>query len=283
MAGVLITYWSGALRRLQAEVDGLSRVIEHNLTMGEENEAALSRMLVNFIPGRFGTGSGLLLDSTDKQSKQADVVIFEKSADAAIFAQTTQLLFPVESVYATIEVKTSLSADDVVKVGKAVARLKELTSTKPHADGLSRPLICLFAYSAWAKPSTVLEHLMNLPAEQRPDLVLVVSSAFVAGEGSYLGWDTPDFAGGQAFVADGPSEDAQPVVMATKADQVVYNGHTFNTFATESLTERKLCDSPRALLIFLEAFLSALQKKVDGTEPFMRHYMTSSFRKVDPV
>jgi hypothetical protein len=88
MADVVRTYWAGALRRLQAEVDGLSRVVGHAGERGRENEVALVRLLSSLIPRRFGTGSGILIDSHDRQSPQVDVVIYESTMEATLFAQT---------------------------------------------------------------------------------------------------------------------------------------------------------------------------------------------------
>ena len=119
---------------------------------GRENELALAQVLSSLIPQRFGTGSGPLIDAADKQSGQVDVVIFEHAVEATLFAQTTQLLYPIETVYATIEVKTKLRAEDLFEFQDKTMKLRSLTAGRPHLDGSTAPLNCLFAYTAWAMP-----------------------------------------------------------------------------------------------------------------------------------
>ena len=282
MAEVLRTYWAGALRRLQAEVDGLARVVEHNLTMGEENEAALSRMLTNLIPRRFGTGSGLLIDSEDHQSRQTDIVIYERTMDASLFAQTSQLLFPVEACYATIEVKTRLTKEDIPKIGDAVGRVRGLTSTRTHLDDTQHPLTCVFAYGAWAKPKTVFDEFHALEEAKRPDLILVCDAGLLAGRTDLLQWATDEpYAGGVAFVTTKATNGTTAVLeVETKDPHYVLDGVTYPTYTRTSFTQRYLCDSSRALLLFLEALLANVQQKVDLEPGFMRHYIGDSLREV---
>lgn len=104
MPNVVEQYWTGVLDRLRAEVDVLGTLIDHAGERGRENEIALSRILERFLPSRYGLGTGLLVDAEGGYSRQADLVIYDKD-QPALLGQTTPLLFPVETVYACIEVK----------------------------------------------------------------------------------------------------------------------------------------------------------------------------------
>jgi hypothetical protein len=59
------------------------------------NELALARLLESFVPERVGVGTGVLIDSADKQSQQTDVVLFDRGNQPAVIAHTMQVLFPV--------------------------------------------------------------------------------------------------------------------------------------------------------------------------------------------
>src|SRR5437879_9254003 len=93
-------YWTGVLRRLQAEVENFNRLIEHQGEKGRENESSLARILERLVPTRYGIGSGLLFDAGGKQSRQMDIVVHEQGDEPALLAQTNQVLFPVANVRA---------------------------------------------------------------------------------------------------------------------------------------------------------------------------------------
>src|SRR5690606_22020378 len=97
--------------RLQAEVEGFNNIIEHQGEKGRENELSLSRMIERLAPTRYGVGTGLAFDSGGTQSRQTDVVIYDAIDEPAIFAQTNQVLFPIENVRAFVEVKTTMNKD----------------------------------------------------------------------------------------------------------------------------------------------------------------------------
>lgn len=276
MGSVVRSYWAGALRRLQAEVDGLAKLVEHSGEQGRENELALARVLASLIPGRFGTGSGLLIDASDQQSAQVDVVIFEQAMEAALFAQTTQLLFPIEAVYAAIEVKTTLTAEDVVEFGVKSAKLHALKARREHVDGSKRPLNCLFAYSSWALPKTVIEHLARLDSRLCPDLVCVVDQGLICGTPEALGWkDDAGFAGGVAYLYDSLGD----LVPATEKRVQHVEGLPYSVMRLGKDTGA-LVDAARGLLLFLEALLRGLHSKSDQRPTVLTLYLDDAMRRV---
>lgn len=277
MGSVVRSYWAGALRRLQAEVDGLAKLVEHSGEQGRENELALARVLASLIPGRFGTGSGLLIDANDQQSAQVDVVIFEQAMEAALFAQTTQLLFPIEAVYGAIEVKTTLTAEDVVEFGVKSAKLHALEARRAHVDGSNRPLNCLFAYSSWALPKTVMEHLVKLDPGLRPDLACVVDQGLICGTPEVLGWnDDVEFAGGVSYLYD---SDGQLVPATEKKVQHV-DGLPYSVMRLGK-DAGALIDAARGLLLFLEALLRSLHSKSDQRPTVLTLYLDDALKRVD--
>jgi hypothetical protein len=106
-------YWGGVLQRLEAEVNVFAQLVAHEGEKGRENEAVMARILEALVPQRYGIGSGLLIDTKNNYGNQTDIVVYDQSDEPAVLAQTTQLLFPMESVLACIEVKTTLRDGDV--------------------------------------------------------------------------------------------------------------------------------------------------------------------------
>ncbi|MGH3686103.1 MAG: DUF6602 domain-containing protein [Pseudonocardiaceae bacterium] len=148
-------YWDGVLRRLQAEVDIFARLVRHQGERGRENELAFVRLLEGLVPKRYGLGSGMLIDSGDRFAKQTDIVVFDQSNGPTILAQTTQLLFPVEQVRVCVEIKTTLTKEEIKDCGKKKAALLSLKPT----GGDNYPLFVVLAYHAdlgvnWWKQSS---------------------------------------------------------------------------------------------------------------------------------
>jgi hypothetical protein len=83
-------------------------------------------------------------------------------------------------------VKTRLRADDIAEFGDRAPKIAVLESKRPLADGSTAPIQCLFAYSAWSKPATVVDHVVGLDDAARPDLVCVIDQGLIAGKPEYL-------------------------------------------------------------------------------------------------
>ena len=127
---ILHTYYSGVLRRLRSEVEVLNAIIPHNASKGAENEECLRNVVRSFIPQKFSVGSGIIIDSFGNRSRQVDLVIYDALAYPNLFGQLATSIFPVETVIATIEVKTYLDAaklNDVFENSRSVRSLKHYT------------------------------------------------------------------------------------------------------------------------------------------------------------
>jgi hypothetical protein len=287
--GIVEEYWSGVVQRLQAEVDVFARLVKHRGEQGRENELALARVFEALLPQRLGIGSGLLLDAQDRYSRQTDLVVFEAANDPAILAQTTQLLFPIESVLACVEIKTRLTPNDVSNdfVAKMQA-LQELTSSRAHVDGTARPLFALFAYELSMQGSTLVQRLRNLEAAQRPDLLCIVRHGVIGGASSLLTVDVmgmepdnaecsgvdADYELVQTLVTD--EEGSVHVLPDAPGDIVEIGGRTHNVVPHgDGLAG---ADAARALLIFADALLKAVAAKQGLPAPTLSAYLTGDVR-----
>jgi hypothetical protein len=65
-------------------------------------------LIERFLPKRFSIGSGLIVTSSGKVSSQTDIVIYDNFYNAPIKMHQGFSIFPIESVYATIEVKSTV-------------------------------------------------------------------------------------------------------------------------------------------------------------------------------
>lgn len=109
---LLEIYYRGITQQIRGEVDFINSIFDHSGVKGEGNEKILRDLLKKFVPEKYGVGTGIIIDKNGNQSKQIDNIIYEKMMYPSILSLTSVHLFPVDIVYATIEVKTTLRSND---------------------------------------------------------------------------------------------------------------------------------------------------------------------------
>lgn len=261
---VVEEYWAGVVQRLQAEVDVFARLIRHYPTQGQENEAALARLLRAFVPRRFGVGTGMVIDRHDHYSRQTDIVLFEQTDEPAILAQTTQLLHPIEGVRACIEVKTRLRADGADDCRLKKKALYELETATPNPDGSRLPLFIVLAYDSQLPPAAVHKKFAAAPPQDRPDLYCILEPGIIGGRKHLLREMKGDYASGIALLrtpaANGRRIGPPQAVPENELDDsMLIEGRPYPVVSVGR--DRFFGDPPRALLLFVEALARALSKQ----------------------
>jgi hypothetical protein len=123
---ILEQYYKGILLSLKSEVDLINQIFLHQGIKGEGNENVLRELLVKFIPKKYGVSSGIIVDSKGKQSKQCDIIIYDNWHYPEVLSLTSVKLFPVEFVYAVIEVKTTLTKEESLIALENIKSVKSL-------------------------------------------------------------------------------------------------------------------------------------------------------------
>jgi hypothetical protein len=82
--------------------------ISHSGEKGSFRELLLRGVLASILPPHFGLGSGIVVDKWGRQSRQTDIVIFDKRVIPPVVFQEGHGLYPFDAVYRTIEVKSVL-------------------------------------------------------------------------------------------------------------------------------------------------------------------------------
>lgn len=109
----------------------VSATLHHPGVKGDGREAAVRHFLTGQLPQRFGVTSGILVDFSGRQSPQLDVIVYDQSVNAPLVpsADGRAAILPAEAALAIVEVKSKLTADEVVKCLGAASKLKDL---RPH-------------------------------------------------------------------------------------------------------------------------------------------------------
>lgn len=116
-------YFANVYNKLEADALLFNRELPHTGLVGSENENAIAEVIRQFLPPKYGVEvNALVIDRFGKVSRQADIVIFDAERQASFFRK----VYPVEMVYAVIEVKTSMSSAEAKSTMDNLASVSEL-------------------------------------------------------------------------------------------------------------------------------------------------------------
>lgn len=136
MTNLILQYYEGILKQLRSEVDSINSAFKHQGMKGSGNEAVLRNLLEKFLPKKYGVGTGIVIDNEGNQSRQCDIVIYDNVLYPSLLALGNVHLFPVDIVYATIEVKTTL---DTKSSREAQENIRSVRTLKLVPDTFAAP------------------------------------------------------------------------------------------------------------------------------------------------
>lgn len=132
-------------RHLLAALEIVPELTAHGTTIGDDSEANWSRVLAEFLPGRYGVAKGQVMDADGNTSEQIDLLIYDTQY-TPLLAKTSagDLFVPAEAVYAVFEVKQQMDKPLMDYAGRKIASVRRLRRTSvpiPHAGGTYDPKI----------------------------------------------------------------------------------------------------------------------------------------------
>jgi hypothetical protein len=103
-----------------------SLLYEHKGDRGEFRERVIEDFLRPFMPKCYGLGSGEVFSQDGAGSRQLDVVFYDDVFSTILFRDKNNQLFPCESVFGSVEVKSQLTTEELDTAIENVASLKRL-------------------------------------------------------------------------------------------------------------------------------------------------------------
>jgi hypothetical protein len=100
--------------------------LRHPGEFGAYRETACRNFLRNFLPQRLELGNGFLINAADEVSHQCDIVAYDSGSTPLIQSQGRQRFFPIETVSAVGEVKSSVSKRELADALERLAHLKRM-------------------------------------------------------------------------------------------------------------------------------------------------------------
>ena len=162
----------------------------HKGAAGDNREELVVRFLADHLPKRFGVRRGFAVSPDDVVSKQADVLVVDHLDNALIHPTASHELWPVEAVYALVEVKTALSPRDLQDAVKKCQRFKQLKRRfiGGRDQRIDKSLFVIWSFDG-PRAETIKENLFeavrDVPFVERPDFVVDLNG-LVATSGNYL-------------------------------------------------------------------------------------------------
>src|SRR6266852_3018057 len=268
MPDIISQYYQGIVQQLRSEVDSINSLFQHQGVKGSGNESVLRELLTKFIPKRFGIGTGVVIDRNGTQSRQCDIVIYDTMLYPSLLSLTNVHFFPVDIVYATIEIKTTLTSDSIKEALTNIASVQQLNFINDQfADTDIRngsfsfntytpqpPLGFIFAYNSntqqfetfknWLTPTNTSEVSTFPSAGGCLDQGLVLlwkDNKYCVYPGPGIqpkGWMLPLF-----------ENPARPFEFMEARENFTHNGHVY---PVKKITDKYVVvDQGRTLLLFL--------------------------------
>ena len=109
--------------RLEVDRSGL---FEHRGDKGEYRERIVREFLRPYLPECYGLGRGEVFSANGESSRQIDIVIYDAIFSSVLMNDENSQLFPCESVFGSIEVKTELTGETLEQGVENIVSLKKL-------------------------------------------------------------------------------------------------------------------------------------------------------------
>jgi hypothetical protein len=189
---VLPAYLADVARELRERSASIRRgFLAHNPSIGAGREELVEQFLKEHLPARLGVSTGLVFSHDGLFSNQADLLVVDKLHNAPLYGSMRNQLWPVEGVYALIEVKSGLNPSDIADAVSKGRRFKLLQRRFCEGPVFQRTMESLFVIWAFDSPDpatvkvNLLKALREIPRSEQPDL-LIVPHRLVAKGGVYL-------------------------------------------------------------------------------------------------
>lgn len=142
------SYFSTVQKILELQRGILTAVLPHFGERGRNDEQRLINFLKQVLPKRFGIGTGFIVssDSQAESSNQTDIIISDELYNSTLHRELAAQVYPIETIYATIEVKGTLSKykrtsgkTDFDQVFENISKIRQLARDKHYVEYRSEP------------------------------------------------------------------------------------------------------------------------------------------------
>lgn len=173
----------------------LSAGFGHHGLRGSHREDVLRKFLSEGrLPKQYAIGNGEIISSYSQTSKQTDLIIYDLNKSIIFEATDTLQIFPIESVYGVIEVKSKLSKAKLKEGLDNIKSIKEIYTSTTVTKKLGKsaaafyqtnpPFGVIFAYDLGGNSLDSLrknlsEWCKNNPPNVWPNLICILNKGII--------------------------------------------------------------------------------------------------------
>jgi hypothetical protein len=176
-----------------------SKKLKNPRHLGDYLEEKINGILNKYLPKRYSLEKGYGINHFSGISGEQDLLLIDNSLGAAICSTDTIGYYPIECVLASVEVKSTLTYEELRKCIISCINLKKLL-LEPfvYADHASKRIFySIFAYSSKHKPEAFLKRLnvemAKVPESLRPNCIFIISHGiYLPTVSGYIIFSLPD-------------------------------------------------------------------------------------------
>ena len=122
-----------ALQKMAASYqDRIRSYVQHAGEKGRLHEHVVANLLRNIAPRKCSFGTGFIINSQGDTSPQCDIVVYDEQLNRPLLADMDVNVFPMECVYAIIEVKTNLRPKNLRETLDKICRIRKMAQKGKH-------------------------------------------------------------------------------------------------------------------------------------------------------
>lgn len=206
-------YYETLQRVFALESSLLTGVLPHYGERRANDELRVREFLRRVLPRRFSIGTGFIVCSKEgvPPSPQTDIVIYDEFHNSPLHRELAADVFPVEMVYATVEVKAALRRQDLKSISRANASIREIarhgwyahhvsmpknipgepvrhiavTAASPTTQPAPRGFVFAFAQRVWKRPESLQRALESSVASSHLHGLLVLDKNWFFAQEAY--------------------------------------------------------------------------------------------------
>ncbi len=114
--------------------------IKHCGELGRLHENIIKDLLKQVTPGKCSIGTGFIINSFGEISPQCDIVVYDDFFNKPLIPDMSAKLFPIESVYAFIEVKTTLRRQNLISTLENIKKIRKMATKGRFYAGVVGPI-----------------------------------------------------------------------------------------------------------------------------------------------
>jgi len=124
-------------KRIADTLAEANEYLSHNPSKGLSQEESVAHLIRRFLPDRFVVTSGFAVNDEGRISPQQDVLVVLNDRIGPIATYMGFGVYPIENVFASIEVKTTLTVKELVSGLDSLAALRSLSPERRGESGLA--------------------------------------------------------------------------------------------------------------------------------------------------